>query len=133
MPVADAWLLFSRLGRALAHRLGFVHGGIAPSRILVRDDGSPVLDFTWLDVGARVSPLDAACLPPEYGRVALLPRSDVYALGMLLRVALLGRAPRPGELHAAGSFAELEAAARAGSRVCAQRWLRRRAPYRRAG
>ena len=75
------------------HELGIVSGSLAPSRILVDDDGRPRL----LDVGLEapdpartVAPEVAAGQPPT-------PASDVYALGGLLYLLLTG------EVHGRGA------------------------------
>jgi hypothetical protein len=57
----------------------------------------PLFDFPWLDCGTPFATLDAACVAPEAATEALDASSDVYALGVLLRVMLLGRAERDGE------------------------------------
>ncbi|MET0387943.1 MAG: protein kinase [Polyangiales bacterium] len=80
---------------AAAHRLGFVHGHLMPSHVLLCDDGTPLLDFGWLDVGHKPSRFDVACRVPEAGKEPLDARSDVYALGALLRLALTGAADGP--------------------------------------
>ena len=72
--------------------------------MLFDETGNALLDFAWLDVGAKRTPLDAACLPPEQNEEALDVRSDVFALGALLRVALLGRAPHAGQRETLGAF-----------------------------
>jgi eukaryotic-like serine/threonine-protein kinase len=89
----EAWQLLLRLAPALAaaHRLGLVHGHLTPSHVLLHDDGSPMLDFPWLDVSPRrTGRFDAECQPPqaEVDEGPLDERSDVYALGALLKVSL---------------------------------------------
>jgi serine/threonine protein kinase/class 3 adenylate cyclase len=95
LPVLDVNALGMRLMDALtfAHALGFVHGHIRPSAVHLCDDGTPLLGFEWLDVGQPHTDLDDACTPPEATREALDAAADVFALGMLMRILLLGRAP----------------------------------------
>jgi serine/threonine protein kinase len=110
LPPADACALIMTLADALwhAHALGIVHGNLGPSAVLLEDDGAPRLDFPWLDVGRAQTPLDLACHPPERAREALDMRSDVYALGALLQIAILGRAAAPHEpRETLGAFAGL--------------------------
>ena len=109
MPEHDVWALARRIALALAtmHRFGLAHLRVCPSTIRMRDDGRPLLDFAWLDLGRQASELDAACAPPELGREPLDASSDVYAFGALLRVLLLGRAPAAHELVPRGSFERL--------------------------
>jgi serine/threonine protein kinase/class 3 adenylate cyclase len=93
MTEREAWLFFRPIIHALevAHRLGFVHGGLGPSAIGVRSDGTPQLDFVWLDVGAPRGDADLACVPPEAASgEGLDSSSDAFAVGALLKLALAG-------------------------------------------
>src|SRR5687768_1349831 len=102
--------LLMQLADALwhVHALGVVHGNLGPSAVLLRDNGAPLLDFPWLDVGRPRTALDLACHPPERAREPLDMRSDVYALGVLLQIMLLGRAAAPHDPRDTfGSFAGL--------------------------
>lgn len=110
LPPRDVYALGLRLMDTLfaAHALGFAHGHLGPSSVQLADDGSPLLDFAWLDVGQPRTVLDEACLPPEGASDELDYASDVFALGKLLAVLLLGHAPAAGdELGALGAFAAL--------------------------
>ena len=109
MPEHDVWALARRIALALAtmHRFGLAHHRLSLSAVRLRDDGTPLLDFAWLDLGAARHALDAACAPPELGREPLDLSSDLYAYGALLRVLLLGRAPKPHEPMPRGPFEPL--------------------------
>lgn len=89
----DVWALARRIALALAalHRIGLSHQQLCPSAVRMRDDGQPVLDFAWLDVGAPRCELDLSCSPPELGREPLDASSDVYAFGALLRLLVQGQ------------------------------------------
>ena len=92
-------------GLGAAHRLGLVHGRLCPSAVRVTEAGVPVLDFPWLAVGGATTALDGVCKPPEYGTEALDASSDVYALGMLIALLLVGQ--RPTESDSLGVLTEL--------------------------
>lgn len=73
---------------AAAHRRGIIHGNLTPRNVLLATDGVP-----WLsDLGTR--PSGPAFVAPEV-RAGHQPdaRADLYALGLVLHVALTGRLP----------------------------------------
>lgn len=93
-------------GLEAAHRRGIVHRDVKPANVLVRDDLSPVLiDFglardqqikvSFTASGAAMGTL-AYMAPEQLGRDpgAVDARTDVYALGLVLFRALLGREAR---------------------------------------
>jgi len=73
---------------AFAHRLGILHGNLTPRNVLLATDGTP-----WLsDTGIR--PSGPAFVAPEVrGGQQADARADIYALGLVLHVALTGRLP----------------------------------------
>ncbi len=73
---------------AAAHRRGIIHGNLTPRNVLLSTDGTP-----WLsDLGTR--PSGPAFVAPEVrGGHQPDSRADLYALGLVLHVALTGRLP----------------------------------------
>jgi tetratricopeptide (TPR) repeat protein len=94
-------------GLAYAHARGIVHLDLKPANVLLADDGTPMLlDFGLAWNGERRRPgagvYVGGTLPymaPEHleafrdGRRPADPRSDVYALGLILWQWLAGRLP----------------------------------------
>jgi eukaryotic-like serine/threonine-protein kinase len=92
-----------------AHKLGIVHRDIKPGNILIDEDGNPRLaDFgIALSAGAEhLTETGTAVGSPHYVSpeqalgAPTTPRSDVYALGVVLYELLSGRKPFSGNLAA---------------------------------
>lgn len=106
LSIPDALALGQVLAAALAvaHREGIVHGGVAPGNVLFRPSGEAVLADFGLTL-RQVFPPDPLVsvdhLAPETIRDGTLDeRSDLYGLGAILYLSLIGHSPhrgRPGE------------------------------------
>lgn len=95
---------------AYAHERLVVHRDLKPSNILVRDDGRPVLlDFgiaKLLDPGGEETRTEHRMFSPRWAAPEQVnggvvgPRTDVYALGLLLRALLVSEhRPARGDLR----------------------------------
>jgi serine/threonine protein kinase len=105
---AEAANLVAQVADALhyAHEQGFVHRDIKPSNILLDAQGRPqITDFgiavTAEEIADRRNPRSGTLpyMAPEQvaGEVQLIgPRTDVYALGVVLYELLTGRGPYQG-------------------------------------
>jgi serine/threonine-protein kinase len=90
-----------------AHALGIVHRGITAEHVIVAGDGhvklggfdlaKPASDTNLTKVGAVIG--DPRYLSPEQvtGKAALDPRSDLYAIVVLLYLSLTGKMPIDGK------------------------------------
>jgi len=93
-------------GLAAAHRAGLVHRDVKPENILISDDGEvKIADFGLVRAVASANITStsvilgtAAYLSPEQVRDGdASPRSDVYAVGILVYELLTGQTPFPGD------------------------------------
>ena len=104
LPLLDRLRLFDRVCEtvAFAHARGLVHRDLKPANIMVGEHGQ-VLVLDWgLARGERDGGSGAGgtegYMPPEQATSAFDVRSDVYALGVILRDLVSGRGergPRP--------------------------------------
>jgi serine/threonine protein kinase len=79
-----------------AHPLGVEHGNIKPSNILINAQGQPLLADLGYIQGIDKGGVENIYLSPEQHQGAAPdPRSDVYALGILLYHMLVGEPPLP--------------------------------------
>ncbi|MCD7723866.1 MAG: serine/threonine protein kinase [Clostridiales bacterium] len=100
-------------GLNLLHGLGIVHRDINPANIIITPQGSvKIIDFgiMRLEKPGRSSDTQllgtpAFAAPEQYGFGQSSPKSDIYALGVLINYMLTGCTP--GEKTAAGRFANI--------------------------
>ena len=106
LPIAEVEALGRNLTSALghAHSRGVLHNDIKPENILLGPDGAKLTDFgaaAGLQTTLTATPADFAAtvayLAPEVLQGAEpTPRSDIYALGLVLYEATAGRLPWDG-------------------------------------
>ncbi len=119
LPAADVAHYGSRIAAALdvAHRAGIVHRDIKPANIMVCDDRRVLV--TDFGIAKAVDDIDltqtgtllgtAKYLAPEQVTGAPIdPRSDLYALGVVLFEALTGQVPFKANTDAATALARLQ-------------------------
>lgn len=111
---ADAVRIATDVARGLgaAHRRGIVHRDVKPSNVLLTDDGlAKLLDFgiarsAGTDLTKTGDTLGtAAYMSPEQLRGHVDPRTDLWALGVVLFEMLAGRRPFAADYEAALFYA----------------------------
>lgn len=104
-------------GLAAAHRAGLVHRDVKPENVLISDDGEvKIADFGLVRAvaaagitSASVILGTAAYLSPEQVRDGnASPRSDVYAVGILVYELLTDRTPFSGDSALAVAYQRLD-------------------------
>jgi serine/threonine protein kinase, bacterial len=104
-------------GLAAAHRAGLVHRDVKPENVLISDDGEvKIADFGLVRAvgaagitSASVILGTAAYLSPEQVRDGnASPRSDVYAIGILVYELLTGRTPFSGDSALSVAYQRLD-------------------------
>lgn len=110
-PLAAARVVLEAACDAIAmlHEHGVVHRDIKPANILLARDGTPVLTDFGLACSRPVSSLRGArvegvagtpeYMAPEMFERTVSPRSDVYALGVMMYELLTGRLPFEGDVE----------------------------------
>ncbi|HEY7523749.1 MAG TPA: serine/threonine-protein kinase [Candidatus Limnocylindrales bacterium] len=107
LPIDHALRIASGVARALeaAHAAGVVHRDIKPSNILLDADGEVrVVDFGLVQALGDGRPTTSGTpvksvryrSPEQIADEKVGPRSDIYALGLLLHELLTGEQPFPG-------------------------------------
>jgi serine/threonine-protein kinase len=104
-------------GLAAAHRAGLVHRDVKPENILISDDGEvKIADFGLVRAvaAAKITSTSvilgtAAYLSPEQVRDGdASPRSDVYALGIVVYELLTGHTPFSGDSALSVAYQRLD-------------------------
>lgn len=112
LPVVEVARIAEQVSRALAyaHAHDVCHGNVRPENVLIDEDREvKIVDFGGGSFVASLAAGDPYCPPELASQGAALepvPESDIYALGVLLYVALTEHPPPPGGTD--GSRIQLE-------------------------
>jgi hypothetical protein len=110
LPADEVASLGAAMADALAyvHDRGVVHRDVTPANVLCGPDGRPrladfgiarLLDTTRITATASAIGTAAYMAPEQVEGKDVTPAADVYALGLVLREALTGRAAYSGASH----------------------------------
>jgi eukaryotic-like serine/threonine-protein kinase len=101
LSVAQALRLGTQIadGLAAAHALGIVHRDLKPANVMLTKTGLKVLDFGLAksttdpsqSIEGMVMGTPAYMAPEQFGGAGADSRTDIYALGLILREMLTGR------------------------------------------
>lgn len=106
MPEAEALKILQAMGAALdySHQQGVIHRDIKPSNIMIKKDGQAILTDFGLALLAEVGTKGEIFGTPRYispeqaiSSAAVVPQSDLYALGVIAYEMFCGRVPFEAE------------------------------------
>lgn len=104
-------------GLAVAHRAGLVHRDVKPENVLISDEGEvKIADFGLVRAVAEAGITSASVIlgtaaylsPEQVGSGNAGPRSDVYAVGILVYELLTGVTPFTGDTALAVAYQRMD-------------------------